>query len=79
MTENSLSLSTEGYTGADISAVCNEAVMIAVRKLVESGQMPSDAEITACKVEMEHFRTAVEKIGPKIRKELSQYSKNKEV
>ena len=74
-----LAKDTEGYTGADISAVCNEAVMIAVRKLVESGQMPSDEEITACKVEMEHFRTAVEKIGPKIRKELSQYSKNKEV
>ena len=74
-----LAKDSEGYTGADISAVCNEAVMIAVRKLVESGQMPTDEEIAACKVEMEHFRTAVEKIGPRIRKELSQYSKNKEV
>ena len=74
-----LAKDTEGYTGADISAVCNEAVMIAVRKLVESGQMPTDEEIAACKVEMEHFRTAVEKIGPKIRKELSQYSMKREV
>ena len=74
-----LAKDTEGYTGADISAVCNEAVMIAVRKLVESGQMPTDEEIAACRVEMEHFRTAVEKIGPKIRKELSQYSMKREV
>ena len=74
-----LAKDTEDYTGADISAVCNEAVMIAVRKLVESGQMPSDEEIAAYKVQMEHFRTAIEKIGPKVRKELSQYSRNKEV
>ena len=74
-----LAKDTEDYTGADISAVCNEAVMIAVRKLVESGQMPSDEEIAACKVQMEHFRAAIEKIGPKVRKELSQYSRNKEV
>ena len=39
----------------------------------------SDEEIAACKVQMEHFRTAIEKIGPKVRKELSQYSRNKEV
>jgi transitional endoplasmic reticulum ATPase len=74
-----LAKETEDYTGADISAVCNEAVMIAVRKLVESGKMPSDEEIAACKVQMEHFRTAIEKIGPRVRKELSQYSRNKEV
>ncbi|MBE6517577.1 MAG: AAA family ATPase [Thermoplasmata archaeon] len=74
-----LAKDTDGYTGADISAVCNEAVMIAVRKLVESGKMPTDEEISACKVEMGHFKIAIEKIGPKVRKELSMYSKNKEV
>ena len=46
---------------------------------IDLNEMPTDEEIAACKVEMEHFRTAVEKIGPRIRKELSQYSKNKEV
>ncbi|MBO5669779.1 MAG: AAA family ATPase, partial [Candidatus Methanomethylophilaceae archaeon] len=74
-----LAKETEDYTGADISAVCNEAVMIAVRKLVESGQMPSDEEIAACKVQMEHFRTGIENFGPRVWKELSQYSRNKEV
>ena len=74
-----LAKDTDGYTGADISAVCNEAVMIAVRKLVESGKMPTDEEISACKVEMGHFKIAIEKIGPKVRKELSMYSKNREV
>ncbi|MDD7423650.1 MAG: CDC48 family AAA ATPase [Candidatus Methanomethylophilaceae archaeon] len=74
-----LAKDSEGYTGADISAVCNEAVMIAVRRLVESGRMPTDEEIAACKVDMADFKSAMEKIGPKVRNELKQYSMNKEV
>ncbi len=73
-----LAAKTEGYTGADISAVCNEAVMISVRELVSKG-MPTDEELAACKVKMKDFLAAIEKIGPKVRKELSNYSANKEV
>lgn len=68
-----LAAQTEGYTGADISAVCNEAVMTAVRKLVSSGN-PTDDDIAACKVEMEDFTRALEKIGPKVRDELRSYA-----
>ncbi len=68
-----LAAQTEGYTGADISAVCNEAVMTAVRKLVASGN-PTDDDIAACKVEMEDFTRALEKIGPKVRDELRSYA-----
>lgn len=65
---------TEGCTGADISAICNEAVMNAVRRLIAKGKEPTDEEIQACKVDSEDFREALGKFGPKKRAELSQYS-----
>ena len=73
-----LAKETEGYTGADIAAVCNEAVMIAVRELVKSGKT-SDEDIEACKVGMNDFLASIEKVGPKVRKELKEYASNKEV
>ena len=65
---------TEGCTGADISAICNEAVMNAVRRLIAKGKEPTDEEIQACKVDSEDFQEALGKFGPKKRAELSQYS-----
>ncbi len=65
---------TEGCTGADISAICNEAVMNAVRRLVAEGKVPSDEEIAACKVSMEDFDKSIDKFGPKSRQKLSEYS-----
>ena len=55
---------TEGCTGADISAICNEAVM----------NEPTDEEIQACKVDAEDFQEALGKFGPAKRAELSQYN-----
>jgi len=49
---------TEGYTGADIEAVCREAAMIALREKFEPRP-----------VEMKHFLKALEKIPPSLRKE----------
>ena len=71
-----LAAETEGYTGADISAVCNEAVMGAVRELVKSGQAPSDEEIAKCKVHMADFEKAMTKLGPKVREKLKEYGMN---
>lgn len=65
---------TEGCTGADISAICNEAVMNAVRRLIAKGKEPTDEEIQACKVDSEDFQEALGKFGPKKRAELSQYN-----
>jgi transitional endoplasmic reticulum ATPase len=45
----------EGYTGADIEALCREAAMIAVRK-----------DYKARKVELEHFKKALERVPPSI-------------
>ena len=64
---------TEGCTGADIAAICNEAVMNAVRRLIAKGKEPTDEEIQACKVDNEDFDEALGKFGPKKRAELSQY------
>jgi transitional endoplasmic reticulum ATPase len=65
---------TEGCTGADISAICNEATMNAVRRLVSSGNIPTDEEIANCKVSMEDFEKSIDKFGPKSREKLSEYS-----
>lgn len=64
---------TEGCTGAEISAICNEAVMTAVRGLVKSGKIPNDDEMNSCKVSMADFKTAIEKVGPEARNKLKQY------
>ncbi len=69
-----LAQKTEGCTGADISAICNEAVMNAVRRLVSQGKDPTDEEIAACKVSMEDFEKSLDKFGPKSRQKLSEYS-----
>ncbi|MBR6214266.1 MAG: CDC48 family AAA ATPase [Candidatus Methanomethylophilaceae archaeon] len=64
---------TEGCTGADISAICNEAVMNAVRGIVKPGKIPTDEEIKECKVSMADFEKALDKYGPKSRQKLSDY------
>ena len=69
----SLAEKTDGCTGADISAICNEAVMNAVRNLVKSGNVPSDDELKNCKIHMSDFLTAMDKIGPEARDKLKQY------
>ena len=65
---------TEGCTGADISAICNEAVMNAVRRLVAEGKVPTDEEIAACKVDKDDFEKSIDKFGPKSRQKLSEYN-----
>jgi len=67
---------TEGCTGADIGAICNEAVMTAVRELVKSGNVPSEKELNKCKVKMNDFLVAIDKVGPKAKEELKKYGNN---
>ncbi len=53
-----LAKKTEGYTGADIAAVCREAAMLALRE-----------EFRVRPVEMKHFLKALEKIPPSLTRE----------
>ncbi len=69
---------TEGFTGADIAAVTNEAVMTSVRRLVADGD-PTQEGLDANKVTMKDFEDATEKFGPVVSKKLKEYGeKNKE-
>lgn len=53
---------TEGYVGADIEAVCREAVMFALRENF-------DVET----IEMRHFREALKKVKPTINENIAQF------
>ncbi len=52
---NELAEVTEGYVGADIEAICREAVMLALRE-----------NPNAEKIEMRHFYEAIKKIKPSV-------------
>jgi transitional endoplasmic reticulum ATPase len=52
---NELAEMTEGYVGADIEAICREAVMLALRE-----------NPNAEKIEMRHFYEAIKKIKPSV-------------
>jgi transitional endoplasmic reticulum ATPase len=54
---------TEGFVGADIEAVCREAVMLTLRESLESER-----------VDMKHFKEAMKKVKPKMEADLSHYS-----
>jgi transitional endoplasmic reticulum ATPase len=64
---------TEGYTGADLSAVVNEAVMLAVRRIVLRGKELKPEEYKAEKVTMKDFLDALGKTKPVSKGELRKY------
>ncbi|MDR3282588.1 MAG: CDC48 family AAA ATPase [Candidatus Methanoplasma sp.] len=68
-----LAKDSEGCTGADIAAICNEAVMSAVRRLIDQGKTPSDEDVAACKVSMGDLVVSLEKFGPKSVQKLKEY------
>ena len=70
-----LAAKTDGCTGADIAAICNEAVMNAVRHLISENPEPKDEDIQNCRVSKEDFEKALDKFGPKSRQELKDYGK----
>lgn len=59
---------TEGFNGADLAAVTNEAVMSTIRMMVETGKEVTDKDIDEAKVPISAFLQAVEKMNPASRK-----------
>jgi transitional endoplasmic reticulum ATPase len=59
-----LAKDTETFSGADIAAVCNEAVMLSIREYVQSGGTDNKDKIQSNKIAMKHFIKAIEKVKP---------------
>jgi transitional endoplasmic reticulum ATPase len=67
---NELVKKTEGYSGADLSALVNEAVMLAIRDFVSRGEDITSDNLKKEKIGMSYFNRALEKVKPSTRKGL---------
>ena len=66
---------TEGYTGADIAAVCNEAVMLAIREYLKGdGKLEKQVLKKHLKLKMRYFKEAFSKVRPISKRELEEYA-----
>ncbi|VVB97435.1 VCP-like ATPase [uncultured archaeon] len=72
---NKLAEDTDGFTGADIASICNEAIMLAIREYINSGKSTDNALINDLKVGYHHFRDAMTKVKPYSKKEMEKYQK----
>ena len=55
---------TDKYSGADLGALVNEAVMLAIREYVQSGACKIDDTSCDYKVEKKHFDEALKMVQP---------------
>ncbi len=62
---------TEGYSGADIEAVCREAGMLAIREALKPGVSREEAKEIAKKIKItkRHFEEALKKVRPSLTQE----------
>ena len=68
---NMLAASTEGYVGADIAAICQEATMLALREVIKEGMDKTALKeaLRSKKIEKRHFDEAIKKVRPTMTKE----------
>ncbi len=64
---------TENYTGSDIAAVCNEAVMHAIREYIDKDGSLDEKNIKKLKVDSNHFDKAMESVTPVSDKETQRF------
>jgi transitional endoplasmic reticulum ATPase len=62
---------TEGYSGADIEAICREAGMLAIREAIKPGMTREEAKEAAksIKITKKHFEEALKKVKPSLTKD----------
>ncbi len=62
---------TDGYSGADIEAVCREAGMLAIREAIKPDMSREEVKEIAKKIRItrEHFKKALEKVKPSLTEE----------
>ena len=66
---------TDGYTGADLAAMVNEATMLAIRRLVSKNKELKPEAFKKEKIGMQSFNEALAKVKPVARTDLSKYEK----
>jgi len=68
---------TEGYTGADLAAICNTAVMLAIREHIMKSKDPDEAKrkVKELKVHKRHFEEAMRRVKPISKSELEMYKR----
>ena len=68
---------TEGYTGADLAAVCNTAVTLAIREHIMNSKNPEEAKknFKELKVYRRHLEEALKKVRPMSQRELEMYKR----
>jgi transitional endoplasmic reticulum ATPase len=71
---DALAKSTEGFTGADVAAACNEASMFAIREFVLGGGKLNDKDVKKVKVTKAHVMKAFEKFSPRSKEEVARYT-----
>ncbi|HUI39587.1 MAG TPA: CDC48 family AAA ATPase [Methanothrix sp.] len=59
-----LAKKTDKYSGADLAAIVNEAVMLAIRECVLGGKAKEEKQVCEYKVEKKHFDEAMKKVQP---------------
>jgi transitional endoplasmic reticulum ATPase len=66
---------TEGYTGADIAAICNNAMMIAIKEYVAKCKDEEEIKkrVDELKIRPIHLEEAMKKVKPISKKELELY------
>lgn len=70
-----LATKMENFTGADIAAVCNEAVMLAIRDYVLDGGDLDEDKVKQLKVGMKYFEKAMDSVEPMSASDLRKYEK----
>jgi len=68
-----LATNMDYYTGAEIAAVCNEAVMLAIRDYIIGGGDPEGETMKQVKVGMKYFERAMENVEPLSESDLKKY------
>jgi len=70
-----LAAKMDKYTGAEIAAVCNEAVMLAIRDYVTEGGDLDEGAVKGHKVGMKYFEKAMENVEPMSESDLRRYKR----
>ncbi len=68
-----LAKQAEGFTGADIASVCNEATMLSIRDFVLNGGDLSEENIKKRRISKEYFDKAMDKVRGTEKKGLEKY------